>query len=65
MIIQKEPKLILEIIFCRCFKESINRINNNLFDKVISELIREIADLTNNSKDKGQVFFESLPPIKA
>lgn len=52
-------------IFVDVFKESINRINNNSYsDKVINELIREIADLTNNSKDKGQAFFERLTSNK-
>ncbi len=48
-------------IFVDIFKESINRINNNNYtDKQINELVREIALLTDNTKDKGEAFFERL-----
>lgn len=48
-------------IFVDIFKESINRINNNNYtDKQINTLIKEIANLTDNTKDKGKAFFERL-----
>lgn len=48
-------------IFVDIFAESIRRINNKDFDdKFINELIKEIGDLTDNTKDKGGHFFERL-----
>lgn len=48
-------------IFVDVFRESINRINNNNYsDERINGLIKEIADLTENTKDKGHSFFERL-----
>lgn len=48
-------------IFVDIFKESINNINSNSYsDEKIHELIKEIADLTDNTKDKGKAFFERL-----
>lgn len=48
-------------IFVEIFKNSINKINNKEFDdNSIRDLIKEIADLTVNLKDKGKSFFERL-----
>ncbi len=48
-------------IFVEIFKESMKRINNKDYDdKFIDELIKEVANLTDNTKDKGEHFFDRL-----
>ncbi|WP_406546968.1 type I restriction endonuclease [Succinimonas sp.] len=48
-------------IFVDIFKKSVESINNKGYsDKDIQETIKEIADITDNSRDKGQAFFERL-----
>lgn len=48
-------------IFVDIFKESIKRINDKDYsDTFLDDLINEIATLTDNTKDKGQSFFERL-----
>jgi type I restriction enzyme, R subunit len=48
-------------IFKSIFKESIEKINKKEYSKEkIDELIKEIWDLTNNSVDKGESFFNRL-----
>lgn len=48
-------------IFVEIFKESLNRINNKkLSDLRIESLIKEIDELTDNQKDKGQAFYRRL-----
>jgi len=48
-------------IFLDIFSESIRRINNKEFgDKFIEDLIKEIGTLTDNTKDKGEHFFDRL-----
>ncbi|MTC89829.1 restriction endonuclease [Streptococcus uberis] len=52
-------------IFIDIFAESINKINNqNYSEEKIHLLINEIADLTDNQKDKGMSFFERLTSPK-
>ncbi|MCI6693368.1 MAG: DEAD/DEAH box helicase family protein [Clostridium sp.] len=51
-------------IFIDIFAENIRRINNkNYDDERISSLIKEISDLTDNSKDKGRSFYERLTDL--
>ncbi len=48
-------------IFVSIFKKSIERINDKEFtDTKIEELLKEIYNLTNNSIDKGESFFDRL-----
>jgi type I restriction enzyme, R subunit len=48
-------------IFVDVFKDSIRRLNNKEFDDdFLNELIKEIATLTENAKDKGMSFFGRL-----
>lgn len=48
-------------IFIDVFSKSIKKINNRDFDEAyISGLIKEIANLTNNTRDKGKSFYERL-----
>lgn len=48
-------------IFVDVFSESIRRINGKDYDdSYIQQLIKEIATLTDNSKDKGKTFYERL-----
>lgn len=48
-------------IFKNIFKENINKINNKDYDnEKIEEIIKDIALLTDNDKDKGKHFFERL-----
>lgn len=48
-------------IFSSIFKESIEKINGKEYsDLKIDELIKEIWDLTNNSINKGESFFDRL-----
>src|SRR5690625_3725070 len=48
-------------IFVDIFEESLNRINNTkLSDRRIKTLIKEIDQLTDNMRDKGQSFFQRL-----
>lgn len=48
-------------VFVDVFKEAINRINNNNYSDVkIHSMIDEITRLTDNTKDKGQAFYERL-----
>lgn len=48
-------------IFVDVFSDSIKRINNKDYDeKFINNLIKEIATLTDNDKDKGKSFHERL-----
>jgi type I restriction enzyme R subunit len=48
-------------IFKEVFKKSIEKINGKEFsDAKIEELIKEIWNLTNNSVDKGESFFDRL-----
>lgn len=52
-------------IFIDIFAESISKINNkNYSEEKIHLLINEIADLTDNQKDKGMSFFERLTSPK-
>lgn len=48
-------------IFIDIFKESIRKINNKDYDdKFLEDLIKEIDHLTDNTKDKGEHFFNRL-----
>ncbi len=48
-------------IFVSIFKKSIEKINDKEFtDTKIEELLKEIYNLTNNSIDKGESFFDRL-----
>lgn len=48
-------------IFKSVFKKSIEKINNKEYtDAKIEELLKEIYNLTNNSIDKGESFFDRL-----
>mgnify|MGYP004511088187 FL=1 len=48
-------------IFKSIFKASLERINDKEFsDAKIEELLKEIYNLTNNSIDKGESFFDRL-----
>ncbi|NFT08359.1 type I restriction endonuclease subunit R [Clostridium botulinum] len=48
-------------IFVDIFAENIRRVNNKEYsDDTIKNLIKEIATLTDNQKDKGQSFYERL-----
>lgn len=48
-------------IFIDIFEENIKRINNKDYDSnKIMDLIKEVADLTDNRKDKGKSFYERL-----
>ncbi|MGV3115913.1 type I restriction endonuclease [Clostridium baratii] len=48
-------------IFVDIFADNIRRINNKEYsDETINSLIKEIADLTDNNKDKGRSFYERL-----
>lgn len=48
-------------IFTDVFKRNIRRINNKDFsDDFLEELIKEIADITDNDKDKGEHFLDRL-----
>lgn len=48
-------------VFVDVFKESINKINNNNYSEgEIKGLLDEIASSTDNTKDKGQAFFDRL-----
>lgn len=48
-------------IFIDVFKKSISYINNKDYDdKFLDNLIKEIAELTDNDKDKGEHFFNRL-----
>lgn len=48
-------------IFTQIFKSSIRRINSKDYDdEFLDNLIKEIADLTDNEKDKGEHFFNRL-----
>lgn len=48
-------------IFVSIFKKSIEKINDKEFtDAKIEELLKEIYNLTNNSIDKGESFFDRL-----
>lgn len=48
-------------IFVDIFKDNIKKINCKEYDDVfINDLIKEIAVLTENKKDKGRSFFERL-----
>lgn len=52
-------------IFVDIFTNSINKINNSNFtEEKIQLLIKEIAELTDNQKDKGMKFFERLTSRK-
>lgn len=53
-------------IFVDIFHESIERINNKEYsDQQIERLINEIAQITDNQKDKGQEFFERLTSYRS
>lgn len=48
-------------IFIDVFAENIRKINNKDYSEAtIKELIKEIADITDNEKDKGKSFYERL-----
>lgn len=48
-------------IFIGVFRDSIRKINNKDYDDtILDNLIKEIADLTDNDKDKGEHFFNRL-----
>jgi type I restriction enzyme R subunit len=48
-------------IFVDVFKDSIRRINNKDYDDTfLEDVIKEISELTNNNKDKGEHFFNRL-----
>lgn len=48
-------------IFVDVFKESIRRINGREYkDDVLDDLIKEIATITDNDKDKGREFYQRL-----
>lgn len=48
-------------IFIDVFSDSIRKINGKDYDdSLIQQLIKEIATLTDNSKDKGKSFYERL-----
>ncbi|MCL7747044.1 DEAD/DEAH box helicase family protein [Halalkalibacter alkaliphilus] len=48
-------------IFVDVFKESIRELNSKDYsDNVLEGLIKEIADLTDNTRDKGKAFFEKI-----
>lgn len=48
-------------IFVDVFEESIKRINNKEYSEAtIKGLIKEIADISDNEKDKGKSFYERL-----
>ncbi len=48
-------------IFVDIFKRSISSINNKDYDnKFIDNLLKEISDITDNDKDKGENFFNRL-----
>lgn len=48
-------------IFIDVFRDSIRRINNKDYDdQFLDSIIKEVADLTDNDKDKGQHFFNRL-----
>ena len=52
-------------IFIDVFKDSIEKINGrNYSNDQVEELIKEIAHLTDNTKDKGQAFFNRLTSFK-
>ncbi|MFK4333479.1 type I restriction enzyme R subunit [Bacillus sp. RC240] len=53
-------------IFVSIFKESLERINDRIFSgDEINELIREIAKITDNNRDKGKEFFSRLTEFNA
>lgn len=48
-------------IFVKIFKDSVEAINGREYtDAQIQDTIKEIADITDNNKDKGQAFFDRL-----
>ena len=48
-------------IFVKIFKDSVEAINGRDYtDAQIQDTIKEIADITDNNKDKGQAFFDRL-----
>lgn len=48
-------------IFVDVFKEAVNRINNKKLSELrFDSLIKEIDELTDNHKDKGQAFYQRL-----
>ncbi|WP_419756944.1 type I restriction endonuclease [Clostridium perfringens] len=48
-------------IFTDVFAKNIRRINNKDYSEAtIKDLIKEIADITDNEKDKGKSFYERL-----
>lgn len=48
-------------IFIDLFAENIRRINNKDYsEETIKNLVKEIADITDNEKDKGKSFYERL-----
>ena len=52
-------------IFVDIFRDSIDKINkHNYKDDKIADLIKEIATLTDNTKDKGEAFFNKLTSTK-
>ncbi len=65
---QSKKKSIIDSrnnIFVDVLKESINNINNKDYSsEQFNLLINEIAHLTDNTKDKGQAFFERLTSFK-
>jgi len=56
MLIDKRNNVFVDI-----FKQSIRDINSKEYDdKVLDDLIKEIADITDNAIDKGKSFYERL-----